>query len=50
MNERTVLRFGIESFSLTNHTNAEPRSPNYGLPTYRGVPESQPARQVQFEY
>ena len=50
MNERAVFPFGIESFNLPNHTNAERRSPNYGLPTCRGVPECQPARQVQFDY
>ena len=48
MKERAVLQFGVESFNLTNHTNAERLSPFYGLPTYRGILESLPARQVQF--
>ncbi|MBI2686558.1 MAG: TonB-dependent receptor [Acidobacteria bacterium] len=48
MEERAVLQFGVESFNLTNHTNAERLSPYYGLPTYRGILESLPARQVQF--
>lgn len=48
MDERAVLQFGVESFNLTNHTNAERLSPFYGLPSYRGILESLPARQVQF--
>lgn len=48
LDERAVLQFGVESFNLTNHTNAERLSPFAGLPTYRGILESLPARQVQF--
>lgn len=48
MDERAVLQFGVESFNLTNHTNAERLSPYYGRPSYRGILESLPGRQVQF--
>lgn len=46
--ERAVLQFGVESFNLTNHTNAERISPYAGLPSYRGILESLPGRQIQF--
>ncbi len=48
LEERAVLQFGVESFNLTNHTNAERLSPYYGLPSYGGILESLPGRQVQF--
>ena len=48
MDERAVLQFGVESFNLTNHTNAERLSPYSGLPTYGRILESLPGRQVQF--
>ncbi|HEU0121866.1 MAG TPA: TonB-dependent receptor [Bryobacteraceae bacterium] len=46
--ERAVLQFGVESFNLTNHTNAERLSPYVGITSYRGILESLPGRQVQF--
>ena len=48
LDERAVFQFGVESFNLTNHTNVERLSPYAGLPTYRGILESLPGRQVQF--
>lgn len=48
MDERAVLQFGVESFNLTNHTNAERLSPYFGMPSFRGILESLPGRQVQF--
>ncbi|MFN7646057.1 MAG: TonB-dependent receptor domain-containing protein [Acidobacteriota bacterium] len=48
LDQRAVLQFGVESFNLTNHTNAERLSPFAGLPSYGAILESLPARQVQF--
>jgi hypothetical protein len=52
MDGRALLQFGAESFNLLNHTNVERFSPYYAgpagrLPSYGGILESLPARQVQ---
>jgi len=53
LHDRALLQFGVESFNLTNHTNADRISQFYASPagrlsSYGATLESLPARQVQF--
>jgi hypothetical protein len=48
--EHGIVLFGVGVYNLTNHTNALRVSEFYGLPTYRGLIETQNARQVQFSW